>query len=107
MKELKEGIINKIHDNNIFLSKEYTIKDDEISMKDLFKKSEEKVKIRLLHFENMLNSKKNINEIVIHVHGGGFIGNSSRSHQFYTRKLLILLFYYLITQLFKFRRFMF
>jgi len=34
----------------------------------------------------LLQGQKVFDKIVIHIHGGGFVSMSSRSHQTYTRK---------------------
>jgi len=68
-------------------------------------KGDDKVRIRVLSsqqlpyhasIQNRLKwffnfGKKQLDQIVIHVHGGGFIAMTSRSHQTYTRRWANLL----------------
>ncbi|CAD8190351.1 unnamed protein product [Paramecium pentaurelia] len=68
---------------------------------ELFTKNKEKIPVRVLCHYNLqeiqtdsfmqqslklLQGQKVFDKIVIHIHGGGFVSMSSRSHQTYTRK---------------------
>jgi len=52
--------------------------------------SPDKISLRLLNWKKLNLEEKNLpisgNGFILHIHGGGFIGMSSRTHQNYTRK---------------------
>jgi hormone-sensitive lipase len=112
--EIENGTVNKLDENPKKPCK-VTHLDPEKYYHDLFKecKDNSKICIRILSYHKIPNKPKQINKsppnkieefitnllprkkpesfcfndsIIIHIHGGGFIAMSSRSHQNYTRK---------------------
>ncbi|CAD8072658.1 unnamed protein product [Paramecium sonneborni] len=98
LEQYKEGKINKINnDLNIFFPDEL-ISLDNLLENDL---NQDRVQVRILCYEtlkfkcvegfmsmfkNDISKEYNFDKIIIHIHGGGFVAMSSRSHQTYTRK---------------------
>ncbi|CAD8072851.1 unnamed protein product [Paramecium primaurelia] len=98
LKQYNQGTINQINnDCGIYYP------DQMISLDDLFKNdiNQDRVQVRVLCHENLKfkgvdgfmsmfkstrNKEFNFDKIIIHIHGGGFVAMSSRSHQTYTRK---------------------
>ena len=74
------------HDQSIF-----SVDKNEIDLSSIFKSSKEKIKVRVLlpqkfKKDNFNAYEEKMESLIIHIHGGGFIGMSSMSHQSYTRK---------------------
>ena len=86
IKEYKEETINKL--TEIKENTKNLPLHSKQKLKDLFVFSKNKIKIRILYSKKLPNFNENIDKLIIHIHGGGFIGNSSRSHQTYTRQFL-------------------
>ncbi|CAD8201696.1 unnamed protein product [Paramecium pentaurelia] len=95
-KQIKQGIYDQISTHPIEYVNQEIHRDD----KFLFVKNEARIRIRLLYNQRVME-KDNIfsflksffikqnntfeDKIIIHIHGGGFISQSSSSHQCYTR----------------------
>ena len=109
-KEILENTINKIDENK---KKPFKVTHLEVEeyYNELFKHNKERICVRILSSRKLPNKPKKLNQspniieefftkvisnkkaqsycfsesIIIHIHGGGFISMSSRSHQTYTR----------------------
>ncbi|CAD8096379.1 unnamed protein product [Paramecium primaurelia] len=96
LRQYKEDKINRIQNDC-----GECINNNLPSCPELFTKNKEKIPVRVLCHYNLqeiqtdsfmqqslklLQGQKVFDKIVIHIHGGGFVSMSSRSHQTYTRK---------------------
>ncbi|CAD8149587.1 unnamed protein product [Paramecium octaurelia] len=96
--QYNKGTINKINNDCGVFFPEQMITMDELLKNDL---NQDRVQVRVLcheslklkgqdGFMSMFKSTRgkefSFDKIVIHIHGGGFVAMSSRSHQTYTRK---------------------
>ncbi|CAD8043445.1 unnamed protein product [Paramecium primaurelia] len=96
LNQYKRSTINKINnDCGLFYP------ENKLTLDDLLSKNLDRVQVRILCHEILKQKKQSLfqqfvgqltkndtvfDKIVIHIHGGGFVAMSSRSHQTYTRK---------------------
>ncbi|CAK79677.1 unnamed protein product (macronuclear) [Paramecium tetraurelia] len=98
LEQYKQGTINKINNDCGIFYPDQMISIDDLQKDDI---NQERVQVRILCHEDLKfkgvdgfmslfkstkNKDLNFDKIVIHIHGGGFVAMSSRSHQTYTRK---------------------
>ncbi|CAD8052530.1 unnamed protein product [Paramecium sonneborni] len=98
LKQYKKSTINKINNDCGLYYPENKITLDDLLMKN---QRLERVQVRILCYETLKCKRQSLfqqiigqfqkndtifDKIIIHIHGGGFVAMSSRSHQTYTRK---------------------
>ena len=90
LKEYEDGTINKIHENQE-KEKEIEITKDKNKLPQInvYKRDKQKDLIKIRIMSNRILQPlpfTSISDVLfIHIHGGGFISMSSKSHQCYTR----------------------
>jgi hypothetical protein len=87
-KTINEGMCPAIATNTIIYIPFNSELDDST---DIFQPNDKSIPVRVLHYGKMLkrsddSDKPDIKDIVVHIHGGGYVAMSSNGTQIYTRQ---------------------